>query len=54
MRSADNDWDFWTLLPEALHQVTIVMSERGIPLSCRHMRAEAEGCSRASWMIEDA
>ena len=23
MRSADNNWDFWTLLPEALHQVTI-------------------------------
>jgi len=30
LRSADNNWDFWTLLPEALHQVTIVMSERGI------------------------
>lgn len=25
MRSAHNNWDFWTLLPEALHQVTIVM-----------------------------
>jgi catalase len=37
MRSADNNWDFWTLLPEALHQVTIVMSERGIPRSFRHM-----------------
>ncbi|MBR0933096.1 catalase [Bradyrhizobium jicamae] len=37
MRSADNNWDFWTLLPEALHQVTIVMSERGIPRSYRHM-----------------
>ena len=37
MRSADNNWDFWTLLPEALHQVTIVMSERGIPKSYRHM-----------------
>src|SRR3981189_2102164 len=37
MRSADNNWDFWTLLPEALHQVTIVMSERGIPKSFRHM-----------------
>jgi hypothetical protein len=31
MRRADNNWDFWTLLPEALRQVTIVMSERGIP-----------------------
>ena len=37
LRSARNNWDFWTSLPEALHQVTITMSERGIPLSYRHM-----------------
>jgi catalase len=37
LRSALNNWDFWTLLPEALHQVTITMSERGIPYSYRHM-----------------
>lgn len=37
LRSADSNWDFWTNLPEALHQVTIVMSERGIPRSYRHM-----------------
>jgi catalase len=37
LRSAQNNWDFWTLLPEALHQVTIVMSDRGIPKSFRHM-----------------
>ncbi|GAB3479581.1 catalase [Nocardiopsis coralliicola] len=37
MRSAENNWDFWTNLPEALHQVTIVMSDRGIPASYRHM-----------------
>jgi len=37
MRSATNNWDFWTLLPEALHQVTVVMSDRGIPASYRHM-----------------
>lgn len=37
LRSATNNWDFWTLLPEALHQVTIVMSDRGIPKSYRHM-----------------
>lgn len=37
MRSAQNNWDFWTMLPEALHQVTIVMSDRGIPASYRHM-----------------
>ena len=37
LRSAKNNWDFWTNLPEALHQVTITMSERGIPYSYRHM-----------------
>ncbi|MEM5433910.1 catalase [Paraburkholderia diazotrophica] len=37
LRSAENNWDFWTQLPEALHQVTIVMSDRGIPKSFRHM-----------------
>ena len=37
LRSADNNWDFWTLLPEALHQITIVMSDRGIPRTYRHM-----------------
>jgi catalase len=37
MRSPQNNWDFWSLLPEALHQVTIVMSDRGIPRSYRAM-----------------
>lgn len=37
LRSAAHNWDFWTLLPESLHQVTIVMSERGIPAGYRHM-----------------
>lgn len=37
LRSAQNNWDFWSLLPEALHQVTIVMSDRGIPRSLRNM-----------------
>ena len=37
MRSAQNNWDFWTMLPEALHQVTVVMSDRGIPSSYRKM-----------------
>ncbi|MCY1331633.1 Catalase [compost metagenome] len=37
LRSASNNWDFWTLLPEALHQITIVMSDRGIPKTYRHM-----------------
>ena len=37
LRSANHNWDFWTLLPEALHQITITMSERGIPKTYRHM-----------------
>lgn len=37
LRSATNNWDFWTSLPEALHQITVVMSDRGIPASYRHM-----------------
>ena len=41
LRSAENNWDFWTLLPEALHQITVVMSDRGIPASYRHMHGFA-------------
>jgi len=37
LRSPNSNWDFWSSLPEALHQVTIVMSERGIPKTYRHM-----------------
>lgn len=37
MRDANANWDFWSSLPEALHQVTITMSDRGIPRSYRHM-----------------
>lgn len=37
MHSAQANWDFWTSIPEALHQVTIVMSDRGIPATYRHM-----------------
>ncbi len=37
MRSAQNNWDFWSSLPEALHQITIVMSDRGIPATYRNM-----------------
>ncbi len=37
LRSANHNWDFWTLLPESLHQITITMSDRGIPASYRTM-----------------
>jgi catalase len=31
LRSPKAMWDFWSLTPESLHQVTILMSDRGIP-----------------------
>ncbi|WP_150138680.1 catalase [Candidatus Enterovibrio escicola] len=37
LRNAHSNWDFWTLLPEALHQITVLMSDRGIPRTYRHM-----------------
>ncbi|MGL5561182.1 MAG: catalase, partial [Tannerellaceae bacterium] len=37
MRSNTAMWDFWSLSPESLHQVMILMSDRGIPKSFRHM-----------------
>lgn len=30
-------WDFWSLSPESLHQVTILFSDRGTPATYRHM-----------------
>ena len=30
-------WDFWSLNPESLHQVMILMSDRGTPHGYRHM-----------------
>jgi catalase len=37
MRSATAMWDFWSLSPESLHQVTILMSDRGLPIGFRHV-----------------
>jgi catalase len=37
LRSPTAMWDFWSLSPESLHQVTILMSDRGLPTSVRHM-----------------
>jgi len=37
LRSNEAQWDFWTLSPESAHQVTFLMSDRGIPRSWRHM-----------------
>ena len=37
LRDNNMQWDFWTLSPESAHQVTVLMGDRGIPRSWRHM-----------------
>ncbi|GLO11067.1 TPA: catalase [Pseudomonas putida] len=37
LKNAQMMWDFWSHSPEALHQVTILFSDRGIPDGYRHM-----------------
>ena len=37
LRSNTAMWDFWSLSPESLHQVTILMSDRGLPKSLRNI-----------------
>jgi catalase len=37
LRCNTMQWDFWSLSPESLHQVTILFSDRGLPKSYRHM-----------------
>jgi catalase len=37
LRSATAMWDFWSLSPESLHQVTILMSDRGLPVAPMYM-----------------
>ncbi|MFK2825716.1 catalase KatA [Bacillus sp. B190/17] len=44
-------WDFWSLSPESLHQVTILMSDRGIPATLRHMHGF--GSHTFKWVNEN-
>ncbi len=37
LRCMDMQWDFWSLCPESLHQVTILFSDRGIPAAYGNM-----------------
>jgi catalase len=37
LRSPTAMWDFWSLSPESLHQVTILMSDRGLPVAPMYM-----------------
>lgn len=37
LRNMNAAWDFWSLSPESLHQVTILMSDRGLPKNFRQI-----------------
>ena len=37
LRDSTSAWDFWSLSPESLHQVTMLMGDRGIPRNLRQM-----------------
>ncbi|MER2063876.1 MAG: catalase [Alkalibacterium sp.] len=37
LKDANMTWDFWSLSPESLHQITILHTDRGIPATLRHM-----------------
>lgn len=37
LKSPTMMWDYWSLNPESLHQVLILMSDRGTPFGYRHM-----------------
>ncbi|MCI2421560.1 catalase [Saccharopolyspora sp. K220] len=50
LRSNNMQWDFWTLSPESAHQVAILMSDRGVPRTWRHMH----GFSSSTYLWENA
>ncbi|MDL4841158.1 catalase [Aquibacillus rhizosphaerae] len=50
-KDADATWDFWSLSPESLHQITILHSERGIPATLRHMNGY--GSHTFKWVNAD-
>ena len=37
LRNNTSQWDFWSLSPESMHQITILFSDRGLPRSYRHV-----------------
>ncbi len=45
LKSPTMMWDFWSLSPESLHQVTILFSDRGTPKNYRHMDGFSSGTS---------
>lgn len=51
LKDADMFWDFLSLTPESIHQVTILFSDRGTPLSFRHNHGF--GGHTFMWYTED-
>ena len=37
LRNSTAVWDYWSKSPEAMHQITILFSDRGLPTSYRHI-----------------
>lgn len=50
LKSPTMVWDFFSLSPETLHQLTILFSDRGTPRSYRHM--DGFGSHTFSWINE--
>ena len=52
LKDPDMFWDFLSLTPESLHQVTILFSDRGTPRSYRHMNGYTS--HTFTWYTDDA
>ncbi|MCT2536164.1 catalase [Aquibacillus koreensis] len=50
-KDANMVWDFWSLSPESLHQISILHSDRGIPATLRHMNGY--GSHTFKWVNKD-
>jgi catalase len=57
LRDPNRMWDFWSLSPESLHQVTYLMGDRGIPLGYQYMNGYGShtyqwinGAGKAVWV----
>ncbi len=53
LRSNTAQWDFWSLSPESLHQVTILFSDRGLQRQKRTLLGEIPFQDRAGHSVPD-
>lgn len=51
LKDKDMVWDFWSLSPESLHQITYLHGDRGIPATYRHMNGY--GSHTYKWVNKD-